>query len=64
MEDGFQEFLEAHRIDWLAPIAISTFVQALETGIIIAQSVQFWSRAERETGVVKCIIGWVSLVAL
>lgn len=58
------EGLESSRIDLLVPNALSAFLQAFETGIILSQSTQFWRRAEGRVDIVKCIVSWVTIVAV
>lgn len=39
-------------------------VQAIETGILLNQSIRFWSRAENEPRIIRAMVVFVSVVAL
>lgn len=56
--------LEAHPAYFLGPNVMSTFIQAIETGIVINQSFTFWSRAEHESRMLRFIVIFVTGVAL
>ncbi|EPQ54237.1 hypothetical protein GLOTRDRAFT_139573 [Gloeophyllum trabeum ATCC 11539] len=56
--------IKAHPQDYIGPGLVSSFVQAILTGIIYSQSVQFWTQSHRETPIVNCLVGFVSSVAV
>lgn len=56
--------IQAHAADFLGPGVVSTFIQALETGFLVSQSLRFWSRADSEPPLIKFIVVFVTLVAL
>lgn len=56
--------LEAHPERYLGPMLVSLSLEALQTGIIINQSLTFWERAERERNVVRLLVSLVTIVAL
>ncbi|KAI0782106.1 hypothetical protein C8Q75DRAFT_537519 [Abortiporus biennis] len=49
---------------FLGPGLTSAFIQALETGMLINQSLTFWSRVEREGTILRVIVCFVTLAAL
>ncbi|EIW61031.1 uncharacterized protein TRAVEDRAFT_119903 [Trametes versicolor FP-101664 SS1] len=55
--------LEAHPGRYLGPMLVSLSLEALQTGIIINQSLTFWERAERERNVVRLLVSLVTIVA-
>lgn len=48
---------------FVGPNVAGVIVQAIETGIIINQSIKFWSNASSEHIYVKAIVAFVSIVA-
>ncbi|KAI0373117.1 hypothetical protein BV20DRAFT_1050036 [Pilatotrama ljubarskyi] len=55
--------LEAHPARYLGPMLVSLTLEALQTGIVINQSLTFWERAERELAVVRALVSFVTIVA-
>ena len=53
-----------HPEHFVGPYVAGVIVQNLEMGVLIGQSVRFWSRAENEPGTIKALVGFVSCVAL
>ncbi|KAI0309813.1 hypothetical protein OF83DRAFT_945799 [Amylostereum chailletii] len=56
--------IQANRVGFIGPTAFSTFVQALQTGAILASSTHFWIRAGEERVGVKVVVGFVTVVSL
>ena len=50
-------------VDILAPRLITTFIQAVELGIVINMSVNFWAHASKERVSVKLMVVFVTVVA-
>ncbi|KAI0648505.1 hypothetical protein C8Q79DRAFT_1008821 [Trametes meyenii] len=55
--------LEAHPAKYIGPMLVSLTLEALQTGIVINQSLTFWERAERERNVVRGLVSFVTIVA-
>ncbi|KAI0761471.1 hypothetical protein BD413DRAFT_485951 [Trametes elegans] len=55
--------LEAHPGRYLGPQFVSLTLEAIQTGILINQSLTFWERAERELNVVRTLVSFVTIVA-
>ena len=51
-------------VDLLAPRLITTFIQAVELGIVINMSAHFWAHAGKERTRVKLMVAFVSSVAM
>lgn len=56
--------LKAHPGSYLGPALVSLALECIQTGILINQSLTFWERAERELGVVRAIVSFVTITAL
>ncbi|KAI0738078.1 hypothetical protein C8Q80DRAFT_294930 [Daedaleopsis nitida] len=55
--------LETHPANYIGPALVSLTLEAVQTGILINQSLTFWERAERELGIVRVLVSWVTTVA-
>ncbi|KAI5119581.1 hypothetical protein M0805_006466 [Coniferiporia weirii] len=53
-----------HPAQFVGPNVAGAIVQSIETGILINQSVRFWSRSSGEPGIIKLLAAFVSIVAL
>lgn len=56
--------LQANPASFLGPPIVSLFVEAIQTGILLKQSVTFWERAETESTAICIVVAIVTLVAL
>ena len=65
---SWEAFLPAniarHPSEFLGPNIAGTVVQALETGIILNQSVRFWSRAGDEPRIIQLMVIFLTVTAL
>ncbi|KAM5542063.1 hypothetical protein V8D89_004373 [Ganoderma adspersum] len=57
------EGLEAHPGLYIGPALVSLTLESIQTGIVINQSLTFWERAERELGVVRAVVSFVTSIA-
>ena len=57
------ENIAKHPADFVGPNVIGTIVQAFETGVLVNQSLRFWSRASEERLSTKLLVAFVSLAA-
>ncbi|RPD55289.1 hypothetical protein L226DRAFT_574028 [Lentinus tigrinus ALCF2SS1-7] len=55
--------LKAHPGSYIGPPLVSLALECVQTGILINQSLTFWERAERELGVVRGIVSFVTITA-
>ncbi|KAI0042395.1 hypothetical protein FA95DRAFT_579872 [Auriscalpium vulgare] len=51
-------------VNLVGPTVVAFFIQALETGVIIAQFCFFWTHADSPSCVVKGVVLWVCTVAM
>ncbi|KAL5528947.1 hypothetical protein ACEPAG_4921 [Sanghuangporus baumii] len=58
------ENVRAHPEHFVGPYVAGVVVQSLETGILISQSVRFWTRAHCEPPIIKSLVAFVSFFAL
>lgn len=56
--------VKAHPSDFVGPNIAGALVQALETGVLINQSIRFWSRSSNEHSVIKALVVFVSVASL
>ncbi|OCH85469.1 hypothetical protein OBBRIDRAFT_739870 [Obba rivulosa] len=57
------QHLEANPVLYIGPSIASLFIEAIETGILINQSFTFWERVDRERGIVRLLVAWVTCMA-
>ena len=53
-----------HPADFVGPNVCGVIVQGVETGILINQSIRFWSRAGEEAPIIRLMVAFVSIAAL
>ncbi|TFK50132.1 hypothetical protein OE88DRAFT_1661703 [Heliocybe sulcata] len=58
------QHVKANPASYIGPGLVSTFLQAVLTGVLYGQSVKFWSTSHGEKPIVKYLVAFVSLVAL
>ncbi len=58
------EGVKAHPESYLGPALVNLVLESMQTGILINQSLTFWERAERELGVVRAVVSFVTITAL
>ncbi|TDL18937.1 hypothetical protein BD410DRAFT_792733 [Rickenella mellea] len=56
--------VKAHPSDFVGPNIAGALVQALETGVLINQSIRFWSRSSNEHPMIKALVVFVSVASL
>jgi hypothetical protein len=56
--------IEAHPSDFLGPAVMSVFLQALQTGYIIALAIRFCETAHREPHWTRALVAFVCATAL
>ena len=49
---------------WLGPRLVTAFLISVETGIIINQSLRFWTDAHTERIAIRALVAWVTMIAL
>ncbi|TFK80070.1 hypothetical protein K466DRAFT_605644 [Polyporus arcularius HHB13444] len=57
------EGVKAHPESYLGPALVNLVLESMQTGILINQSLTFWERAERELGVVRAVVSFVTITA-
>ncbi|CAL1703152.1 unnamed protein product [Somion occarium] len=57
-------YLQEHPAYFIGPNIMGIFIQAIEMGFVINQFFTFWSRADRESSVIKTIVLIVTSVAV
>ena len=57
------ENVAKHPSNFVGPNVAGAIVQGVETGILISQSIRFWSRANDEPYWLKTIVAFVSVAA-
>lgn len=60
---SFLDFAADHPSVFIGPLVIGVVVQAFVGGIVLTQSLRFWSRSASQHVLVKAIVAFVSLVA-
>ncbi|KAI0065112.1 hypothetical protein BV25DRAFT_1913753 [Artomyces pyxidatus] len=55
--------VQTDAVNILGPGVFSLFVQGLQTGVLITQSIHFWERSKEESRLVKLLVAFVSVVA-
>ncbi|KAL5511941.1 hypothetical protein ACEPAH_5160 [Sanghuangporus vaninii] len=58
------ENVRGHPEHFVGPYVAGVIVQSLESGILIGQSVRFWTRAHSEPLIIKSLVAFVSFFAL
>ena len=56
--------LQADPASYIGPALVSLTLEATQTGLLINQSLTFWEHGERERGVVRALVSFVTIVAL
>ncbi|KDQ57278.1 hypothetical protein JAAARDRAFT_58743 [Jaapia argillacea MUCL 33604] len=56
--------LKDHPGLFIGPSVFGLLAQALQMGVLVDQSAEFWYRADNETTIVKLIVAFVSMVAI
>ena len=56
--------IEAHPDLFIGPNAVSLFIQAIETGIIVSQALHFSGHSKHEPRWIKALAAFVTAVAL
>lgn len=55
LDSFFPWNVQAHPVHFLGPLIAGAMVQGVETGILINQSIRFWSRAANEHVLIKVV---------